>query len=125
VTGADRTRLERFTRHMERFALDLDGARALGPDTWLLPGHGYVCLTVAIGNGGGSSCATIAKAKARGIGIGTGLDIATPGSGHRTIAVPDGVRAVRARRDGGWRTYPVVHGVATVPGIGGDTRLVR
>jgi hypothetical protein len=91
-----------------------------------MPGHGYVCLMLATDDRSiGGGCSTIAQAKRRGLITGTGAEIGDPSSGTRTIAVPDGVRAVRVRRDGRWRTYPVERGVAIVPGISGQTQLVR
>jgi hypothetical protein len=84
-------------------ALDAAGARAISPGHYLIPGRGYVCLAVRATQGFGTVCATVAQAVRHGVGAGT------PAAGI-TVAVPDGVKALRARLHGGRSATVTVRG---------------
>ncbi len=83
-----------FAGQVSQFALDAGGARVIAPGRYLIPGHGYICLGSSAGRGFGGGCVTIAQAVKHGIASGL------PASGI-TVAVPDGVTALRARKRGG------------------------
>jgi hypothetical protein len=101
--------IKMLASHMQHFALDADGARAISPGHYLVPGHGYICLATSNANGFGAGCATVAKAVRNGIGTGT------PTAGL-TVGVPDGVKALRARMRGGtFETVPVNNNGAALP----------
>jgi hypothetical protein len=111
--------IERFARQATRFALDADGARTISAGHYLIPGHGYICLATAQQAGFGASCITIARAVRRGIASGT------PGQ-RLTVAVPDGVTALRTRqRGGGTATVAVRNNGATLPPDTYEWRFVR
>ena len=127
VTGASGGRVRGLASHMRDLHIDPDGIRELRPGVWLLPGRGYVCLAVKappISNrrqeslSVGAGCSTIAQAVKRGAEVGTRRGI--------TIAVPDGVTAVRAKQPGHpWRTFPIRRGIVDLPSLGYHWRLVR
>jgi hypothetical protein len=104
---------------MPEFHIDTDGIRALAKDVWLLPGKGYVCLAATLTNGTGASCKPIRQASRDGISRGSPTML--------VIAVPDGVKAVKARVNGQrpWRAYPIENGLVRLPDMRYRWRRVR
>jgi hypothetical protein len=137
VTGADGAQVRSLARHMTRFHIDPEGVRPVSDGVWLLPGRGYICLGVAtppsaasgrtgVRGGVGAGCVTVRKALQTGVSVGT----VARGSGPAmqvTLAVPDGVTAIKARRywRGHWRRFPVTGGLVRLPGLSWQVRLVR
>jgi hypothetical protein len=102
-----------------QFGLDANGARAIGRGHYLIPGHGYICLSVLGAKGFGTDCVTVAQA------VGHGVSMGTPAVGI-TVGVPDGVRALRTRERGGRsETVPVRHNRAMLPSSAYAWQFVR
>jgi hypothetical protein len=122
--GALAAKLRRMAGYMShprgRFGLDPSGIRGAGDGLWLIPGRGYLCLISDAGAGSlGGTCATVRKAVRDGISIGSLKQV--------IVLVPDGVVALQARYrwHGPWHEVPLHHGIARLPGLGYQTRLVR
>ncbi|HEY6761704.1 MAG TPA: hypothetical protein VI318_19540 [Baekduia sp.] len=124
---ADLKQLREFAAHMGsgRYHLDVDGARALARDVWLIPGRGYVCLVQkttgphGLGAGIGGGCTTVRQALREGYSEG--------GPNGMIVAVPDGHTAIEARYrwHGPWQRVPAPNGLARLPKLGYQVRLAR
>ena len=104
---------------VKRFQLDLGGTRELADGVWIVPGKGFVCLAARQQHGSGATCQVLKRASKLGIAMGS--------TSGELIAVPDGVKAVRAREDAehAWRTYRPAGGVVRLPSMKWRWKLVR
>ncbi len=110
----DRERLATVVRGLDadsRFGISVSEIRELADGAWLLPGRRHVCLAVVSGPTSGApiatACATTSRAVQRGLAV---------EAGATTIALPDGVRAVRITlTDGRTTTIRSNTGLLRVP----------
>jgi hypothetical protein len=134
-SGPEAGQVRGLARNMSRYRINPDGIRPVADGVWLLPGRGYICLAVVtppLGSSGGlggvgGGCVTVRKALRSGVSVGTVRVSGTRQDMQVTVAVPDGVRAIQARRywHGPWRSFPVAGGLARLPGLSWQIRLVR
>jgi hypothetical protein len=118
-TGARGRELASMAGQMTRFHIDAAGIRQVREGVWLMPGRGYVCVTIAGRRALVGGCSTVDQAAARGISVGTSR-------GGITLVVPDGVRVVQARLPHHpWRTFPIEQGTVQLPSLGYHWRFER